>query len=106
MSAQLALDGLTPEVALTDRQAFALTIVREHGPIRSELLGAYLCERTGRHSHLDGCQWCTSNGKAVGEELHRKSLVVYVRREGWALAGHGKQARSSGMLGPDEELPY
>lgn len=98
MSAQLALDGLTPEVALTDRQAFALTIVRDHGPVRSELLGAWLCERTGRHSHLDGCQWCVSNGRDVGESLHAKGLVVYVRREGWALAARAKASKPSSQL--------
>lgn len=95
---QLALDGLTPEVALTDRQAFALTIIRQHAPIRSEVIGAYLCERTGRHSHLDVCEYDTGNGRDVAESLHRKSLVRYVRREGWVLAGHAKAGKPSSQL--------
>ena len=103
---QLALDGLTPEVSLTDRQALALTLIREHAPIRSEVLGAYLCERTGRHSRLDACQWCTSNGRAVGEELHRKELVRYVRRSGWVPASWKGAKREGGYDPATAPVPF
>lgn len=84
---QLALDGLTPPVALTERQELALALIAERAPISSADLGAAV--REARGGRASGAEFDTSNGRALGESLHAKGLVRYVRREGWAPASWG-----------------
>lgn len=103
---QLALDGFDPAqtASLTERQAQALAIIRSRAPIRSEDLGATLRELRGLRE--SGAEFDAGNGREVAEALHREKLVRYVRREGWVPVGHRKAGPPSGMLAPDEALPF
>ena len=101
MSSQLALDGMAPAVELTQRQAQALALIREHAPIRSEDLGWRLRElRGGRPT---GAEFDASNGRKVAEALDAKGLVAYVRREGWVPADRRQAQRASAQT---SEIPY
>lgn len=101
MSSQLALEGLTAEPKLTERQEQALAIIRERAPIRSEDLGGELRElRGGRPT---GAEFDAGNGRAVAEALHAKGLVAYVRREGWVLAENAPRRKPSSQ---GTEVPY
>lgn len=88
MAEQLSLTGAT---TLTDRQAYALGIIAARQPIRSDDLGAHLHayrqDQGGKgHGADDTCDWCTSEGKSVGDALAAKGLVRYVRGKGWVTA--------------------
>ena len=81
------LPGLGAPPALTERQAFALEVIREHGPIPSDELGAELCARNLRHSNDLRCGYDRSNGHAIGRALRRKGLVRFRQRAGWYVPG-------------------
>src|SRR3990172_8386647 len=69
--------GLDRARGLRERQAFAARVIRERGPIRSEDLGAWLCERNLRHSHLQSCDYDPQNRRRVADALPPKGLVRY-----------------------------
>lgn len=87
MSEPAALPGLEPATKLTARQAFALEKIRQHAPIDSLTLGQMMCARNGRHSVIDQCKWCVTNGSQVALELRKKRLATRKRGEGWVPAG-------------------
>lgn len=99
MSGYIPLPGMEPLV-LTQRQAQALAIIRSRGPIRSEDLGAELYPRV---HELDRAR---SYGRSVGEALAARGFVHYVRGEGWVDAARKDVGLETGMLAPDEELPF
>lgn len=112
MTEQLTLAG-TPEptLKLTDRQRFALELIRELGPVPSDELGAHMHERRGKHSTDIRCSWCTQEGESVGKELRRKRTlgVKHRRGEGWVVAFRGKSRGRAGVDGYDPstaEIPY
>lgn len=79
---QLSLVELPAEPAKrTERQDFILDAVKSAGidGLLSDEAGALLCERRGRHSRDDRCEWDGQNGKGVLEELKAKDLVYYRR---------------------------
>ena len=104
----------TSEPELTDRQAHALDLIRRYEPIRSDDLGAHMhAWKLGQgfrgHTVTATCDWCTSEGKSVGDALTRKGLVRYVRGHGWVTAGWRPpllmDEQSSSQLGPDAPFP-
>ena len=104
MTEQLSLTGAT---TLTDRQAHALGIIATRQPIRSDDLGAHLhayrLEQGGRgHTASDTCDWCTSEGRSVGDALAAKGLVRYVRGKGWVTLTHDGQSDASGFSTSDD----
>ena len=94
-----------PELKLTSRQRYALDVIASHGPIQSVELGAYLCERRGKHSHDVVCEWCQSSGKEVGRALAKRGLVKRRRGEGWVPADWQPDYGSSAIQG-DGEIPF
>lgn len=97
---QHALPGLQAPPKLTDRQAEALRIIREHGPIASRELGAFVHEWRGRHGFGSPCEFCRKAGDELGRSLRKKGLArqrlrtVGARRAGWyALTPEGKPLR-------------
>lgn len=90
MNEQLAIDGRSEpvDVTLTSRQAEALRIVREHGTIASDELGAELHAWQGSHPVGQRCAWCQAAGVEVGRALRRKGLVTYRHRAGWVAPGY------------------
>lgn len=91
-----------PTVKLTARQRFALELIARLQPVPSDELGAYLCERRGKHHHDDRCDWDSQNGRAVGAALRRHGLVRQKRHAGWVLAT-GVSANTERDQG---EIPY
>jgi len=78
---QGALPSLEREVALSERQALALTIIRTRGPISSGELGALV--REARGGRITGAEFDQSNGRKLGDALAREGLVRYWRGSGW-----------------------
>lgn len=112
MSEQLALLE-PPEPKLTDRQQFALELVKGAGVdgIHADEVGAAWCARRDKHPASSRCRWCGSNGKDVLEELKRKDLVRYVRGRGpvvgfWRVVGAAEPRPARGMLGDEEPIPF
>ena len=103
---QPAFPGLEPAPALTERQAFAARVIRERGPIRSDDLGAWLCERNLRHSHLQTCPYDGQNGRGVAEALRRKGLVRYRRGQGWVVEGWAPEREAAGRAWTTAEIPF
>lgn len=104
----LPLPGLEPPAAhpmLTDRQALALGVIRERGPLMSDELGAYLCERRGKHARDEICAWCSPNGTEVAKALQRKGLVTKKRGEGWLAVGYPAMREASAQIGAGDEWP-
>lgn len=117
MDEQLDLEGgAHPHgVPLTRRQDLAYAFVREHGPVTSDELGAFLHEvrlGNGGSGHAMGvrCDYCTSEGADMGGVLRQKGLVE--RRRGverllvWVAADaprHGK--KESSQLSNDDPFP-
>lgn len=97
MNPQLALDGLTEAPKLTERQEQAYALIRQRGPIRSEDLGAELYPRV---HELDRAR---TYGRAVGDALAEKGLVVFVRGEGWVLAEEASERKACSQT---TEIPY
>jgi hypothetical protein len=86
---QLTLAGTPdPTPTLTERQQFALDLIRELGPIPSDELGAHMHERKTWHNRDIRCAWCRGAGEGVGKELRRKRTlgVKHRRGEGWVVA--------------------
>ena len=117
MSEPLPLPGLEPatnsasSVILTPRQAYALEVISEHGPIQSVDLGAHLHEyrrRNGGRGHASDelCEFCQGEGADVGAALQRKGLVKRRRGEGWVVASWTPWSRKpSSQMGPDDDWP-
>jgi hypothetical protein len=109
---QLAPEGTpTPEPRLTERQAFALALVRSRTePIDGAELGAALHElrraNGGRGHDRDArCRFCGDEGRDMAAALMRKGLVARAPAGGFVeVFADGTIA--SGMLGDDEELPF
>lgn len=99
MTEQATIPGLEKAPTLTERQAQALAIIRELGPIRSEDLGV---EMYPRMHDLDRAR---SYGRSVGDALAAKGLVAYVRGEGWVDAKWAEPSEPSAQVGPDGEWP-
>lgn len=103
---------------LTDRQSLALELIREHAPMSSDELGAYLHEdrmrRGGRgHAAVTTCGYCQQEGLNMGGRLRELGLVRFSRKAGgWYDAEQGiPQGRSTGTgetsLDPaDSEIPF
>lgn len=90
MTEQLALIDVPAAPALTDRQQHALDAITAAGAdgIHSDELGALLCERNGKHSAGDRCQWCTKNGLGVLNRLRELGLVRYRSKlKAWTATG-------------------
>jgi hypothetical protein len=82
------------EPKLTDRQQFALRIVKDAGPdgVTSDEVGAAWCAQNGKHTVDTRCQWDGSNGRQVLKALEKRGLVKYRRRTatregGWVAIG-------------------
>lgn len=111
MTEQLFTLDSSAETALTGRQAHALEVIRRHQPVRSDILGAHLHAyrraNGGRGHGADTfCEWCTSEGRSVGEALHKRGLARYVLREGWRLASNeGVTSKSSSQLDANDPWP-
>lgn len=105
MSDQLLIDGRTDyEAKLTPRQRYALERIRENAPLTSAELGAMLHEYAMKHSHDQICEWCQSNGVAVGRALAVKGLVKR-KREGWVPEGWRRPLPPSVQIGTDDPWP-
>ena len=74
-----------PAIKLTERQRFALEAIGRLQPISSDELGALLCERRGKHTADERCDWDGSNGRQCAASLRAKGLVVRKRTVGWTL---------------------
>lgn len=103
------LDGAAG-VSLTDRQAHAFRLIRARQPVRSDALGAELHayrHANGGNGHQADtfCDWCTSEGRSVGEALQRKGLVRYARGAGWMLTGDQAQPEPSVQIGAADPWP-
>lgn len=106
MSAHSPLPGMEALV-LTERQALALEIIRQRGPLSSAALGEALREARGRRDH--GGDWDTQNGRQVAEALRSRGFCRRVKVEGrmlWADLSWQAPEPPSGMLAPDEDLPF
>lgn len=79
---QLDLAGGVHIVGVTDRQSDALLFVERMCGVALDELGAFMCERRGKHQQDSRCNWCLDNGSAVAHELHAKGLLER-RRGGW-----------------------
>lgn len=112
MTEQLSLAG---GITLSDRQAHALQVVTARQPIRSDDLGAelhaYRLANGGRgHAVGEWCDWCTSEGRSVGDALAAKGLVRYIRGAGWVTSSYAtsddvEKPEASAQLGPDDPWP-
>lgn len=110
---QLNLDGgfaATPAGrTLTPRQQLALAHIASRQPVATDELGAVLHEHrraTGGkgHGRDERCDFCTSEGRQMGEALRRRVLVRYRRGAGWTLPDYrpGDHLPSSqNATGPD-----
>ncbi len=90
---QTALPGLESAPSLTERQSAALEFIcAASGPVRADLLGAFLHERRlhagerGGHSRDFTCTYCAMSGKDVGHALRKKGFVRYLRGAGFVAA--------------------
>ena len=90
---------------LTRRQQVALELIRDRPPVTSDELGALLhADRQARGGRGHGedvrCDYCTGEGRSMGEALRAKGLVNYRRTLGWVPAGtpagRGSAARPAG----------
>ncbi len=82
---------------LTDRQAFALELLQRAGGegLRADEVGAELCERRGRHSAGDRCQFDKANGLDVLRALRTKGYARSRRDGSW----HAVEAESDASFG-------
>lgn len=105
-------------VNLTPRQDAAFAFVRDHGPVSSDELGAFLHEYRrdagGRgHDRDTRCDYCREEGADMGGVLRSKGLVE--RRRGperllvWVAEGSADRsadsADRSAQLGADDPFP-
>lgn len=74
-----------PGMRLTPRQEAALELVRRHGAVADDELGALmhsLAPQWSRSLHHpdERCRYCGDAGRQIGCALERKGLIVWERR--------------------------
>lgn len=82
--------------ALTDRQQLGLEFIAQHQPVSSDELGAFLHQdRLERglkgHGRDERCDFCTGEGREMGEALKRRGKVIRKKTIGWVLPGYRAQ---------------
>jgi hypothetical protein len=95
MMEQLALDGTSTLLGLTERQQFVLERIEAvEGGLAVDEVGSLLHERSGKHSAGLRCDYCGSDGRSVLAALRRKGLLVRRRKGLWQskrpLGGRGQ----------------
>lgn len=96
--------------SLTPRQAHALKVIEARQPIKSDDLGCELHayrKSNGGHGHSTDsyCDFCTSEGRDVGDALARKGLVRYARGAGWMTVGEDVEQGPSSQVRIDDPWP-
>jgi len=90
-----------PAAKLTARQTEALFHIGKTHPIDNETLGAFLHSRRralrghGGHALDDRCQYCTSEGTAMGRRLRELGYVRWKRGHGWYIPGVATEGNTS-----------
>ena len=112
MTSQLDIHGGETWLdGLTDRQRLALNLIREHGPVPSDELGAHLhADRLARggRGHTDDarCSYCREEGRSMGEALRAKDLVRHDRGLGWMAVGSSHVRDEGGYDPATAEIPF
>lgn len=77
-------------VKLTGRQAHALTVLADRGPMRPTALGAAVHVWNGRHPEDARCDYCKSTGNELLRALRKKGVARQRRVDGrmvWQAVG-------------------
>jgi hypothetical protein len=104
---QLTISGtgvaVPPGLYLTPRQRLVLDLIAER-PRSSEEIGAHVHASRGAHRASARCEWCRSEGAALGSRLREHGLVRFARKLGvWYLVETGLPRRQGA---PDDDIPF
>lgn len=104
MTEQLQL--IPKEEKLTDRQEYALKVLRSagHEGLQATELGAELCARNGRHDAGDRCLDDRRNGLGVLRALRKKGHAKSRRNGTWYATSGVEEPDQPARYG--EEIPF